>query len=74
MTDFFGEPRKSVKLEERLITLQDRLRTLEQAERGLYVDPGVDWVGHAVHERMLADRDTRRLRELGAPRQRSRNL
>jgi hypothetical protein len=30
------------------------------------VDPGVDWVGRVLHERLLADRDTRWLREHGA--------
>ena len=30
------------------------------------VDPGVDWVGQVLHERLLADRDTRWLREHGA--------
>ena len=74
VTDFLGQPREPVKLEARLIALEDRLRALEAAEKCLYVDWGWDWVGHAVHERMLADRDTRQLREHGAPRQQSRNL
>ena len=72
--DFFGQPREPVKLEARLIALEERMRALVRDERWLYVDPGWDWVGHAVHERMLADRDTRELREHGVARQRSRNL
>lgn len=34
--------------------------------QGRDFDPGVDWVGRVLHERLLADRDTRWLREHGA--------
>ena len=33
---------------------------------GADFDPGVDWVRRVLHERLLADRDTRWLREHGA--------
>jgi hypothetical protein len=39
------------------------LEALERLVSGLYVDPGPDWVGHVVRERLLADLHTRLLRE-----------
>ncbi len=35
-------------------------------------DPDVDWVGRVVHERWLADRDTRLMRELAPAERRAR--
>jgi hypothetical protein len=62
---FLGMGNESFSLENRV----------ERLERGLYVDPGVDWVGQVLHERWLADRDTRTLREHGpAPRRARVNL
>jgi len=61
--DKFGEAREPVNLARRLNTLEARIEALERSENGLSVDPGVDWVGHVVRERMLADLHTRILRE-----------
>jgi hypothetical protein len=64
--DFFAEPPETVKLTRRLIGLEARIEALEALERGLYVDPGVDWVGRVVRERLLADLHTRMLRQAQA--------
>jgi hypothetical protein len=39
---------------------------------GADFDPGVDWVGQVLHERWLADRDTRLMRELAPAERRAR--
>jgi hypothetical protein len=70
--DKFGEARQPVKLARRLTTLEARIEALERAERGLYVDPGVDWVGRVVRERLLADLHARMLREAPASTSRAR--
>jgi hypothetical protein len=41
-------------------SLENRVQRLE---RGLSVDPGVDWVGQVLRERWLADRHAHMLRE-----------
>ena len=60
---FLGMGNESFSLENRV----------ERLERGLYVDPGVDWVGQVLHERMLADLDAAAMREQ-APAQRRATL
>jgi hypothetical protein len=38
-------------------------KRVQRLEKGLYVDPGVDWVGRVVRERMLADLHALMLRQ-----------
>ena len=61
--DIFGEAQEPVKLAKRLDILETRIKALERLLSGLCVDPGVDWVGRVVRERMLLDLHTRILRE-----------
>jgi len=70
--DKFGEPQEPVKLARRLDILEARISALEDALSGLSVDPGWDWVGRVVRERMLADRHANVLRDAPGPSTRAR--
>jgi hypothetical protein len=61
--DKFGAAREPIKLKGGPITHLELEEAVVRAVKALYVDPGRDWVGQVVRERMLADLHTRILRE-----------